>query len=242
MIKKNIIILILFWCFQIPALSQIQFGPKAGLTITKPSFDQFSGNTYKSGLQPGFQVGGMVFIPVTQQFGLQTELLFQRKGKSVYGQDLYEHKAYSNYLDLPILLNYTQGDRAFRWYLGAGGTISYWLGGGGKLTPVFGESVVKYDYDFGLNVPTANCYQIGLTLNAGTRFEIMDDRHIQLDFRFELGHTYMAEEREFMIDDFADNMLYSNRVASVSVAYLFTYFKKKQRLKSHTYDAKKRGN
>ena len=181
-------------------------------------------------------------MPVTKDFGLQTELLFQRKGKNIYGQGLYEHIGYSNYLDLPILLNYTQGNRAFSWYLGAGGTIGYWLGGGGKLTESVGETVAKYDYDFGQNLPTANRYQIGLTLNAGTRFEIMDDRHIQLDFRYELGHTYMADEREFLIGEFADNTLYSNHVASVSVAYLFTHFKKKERLKSHTYDAKKRGN
>lgn len=239
--KKSIFILVIILCCQLSALCQIQFGPKAGLTITKPSFDQFSGNIYKSGLQPGFLVGGTMFLPVSSDFGLQTELLFQRKGKSLYGQDLYEHIAYSNYLDLPILLNFTQGNKAFTWYLGAGGTISYWLGGGGKLNTSVGESMIGYDYNFSENLPTANRYQIGLTLNAGTRFEIMDDRHIQLDFRYEIGHTYMADERDFSIGDFNDNMLYSNRVASLSVAYLFTHFKKKQRLKSHTYDAKKRG-
>lgn len=240
--KQSLLIIAIVLSCQIQTLCQIHFGPKAGLTISKPNFDQFSGNNYKSGLQPGFLVGGMVFIPVTKQFGLQTELLYQRKGKSLYGPELHEHIAHTHYLDLPILLNFTQGNKAFAWYLGAGGTLGYWLGGSGKLTNLFGESTVKYSYNFGENIQMANRYQIGLTFNGGVRFEVMDDRQIQLDFRYELGHTYMAEERDMYIGDFTDNMLYSNHVATVSVAYLFTHFKKKERLKSHTYDAKKRGN
>jgi len=241
-VKRFILVLITISTCYLSAFSQIHFGPKVGFLVAKPSFDQFSGNEYRSNLQPGFQVGGMLFMPVTENFGLQTELLYQRKGKNIYGQDLYEHISNSHYLDLPILFNLTQGNKSFSWYVGVGGTLSYWLGGGGKIAQTAGESVVEYSYNFNENLPEANRYQIGLTINGGTRFEVADDRHIQLDVRYEIGHTYMAKEKEMLINDFTDNMLYSNQVVSISAAYLFTHFKKKQRLKSHTYDAKKRGN
>ncbi|MEO7046004.1 MAG: porin family protein [Ferruginibacter sp.] len=91
-----------------------RFGAKAGVNINK-----ITGQSYNSGFNYNFQVGGFMQLNFSDVFGLQPEINFvqtqsefSNDPNNVY-DDLFgggtQHKAKLNYLEVPLLLNINVG-------------------------------------------------------------------------------------------------------------------------------------
>src|SRR5687767_15315750 len=97
----------------------------------------------------GFHVGGHIAFKVRNRFFLHTSLLYSTKGRTLNGKldGTLKNSARYNFIDMPI--NYTVDFRGrigkgkeFKYFLGIGPNISYWLGGKGS----FDNSELEEDF------------------------------------------------------------------------------------------------
>ena len=98
----------------------------------------------------GFHVGGHLAFKVRNRFFLHTSLLYATKGREIEGKTdvlLKTSERYS-YIDMPI--SYTVdfkgklgSNKEFKYFLGIGPNISYWLGAKGTLynSTILGNSI-----------------------------------------------------------------------------------------------------
>jgi hypothetical protein len=226
------------------ARAQVFIGPVAGGSFSWSSFgDKDLKDDYK--LKPvwGYHAGAQLTFRVRKRFFLHTSVLYATKGKVLEGKnEALELKARYNYIDIPIV--YTVhfkgniGKKPFKYFLGIGPDVSYWLGGKGSIentdTHEFGEngSVVDYSVVFykdpdqaGENdmvVKKPNRVQLGLNITAGLAFEPARDREMFLTFRYELGHSFLSRETNgaFKPTYFEDPMNIRNHGIRISLAYM----------------------
>ena len=91
-----------------------RFGAKGGLNINK-----ITGQSYKSGFNYNYQVGGFLQFNITSHLGIQPEVSFVQSqsefsndANNVYNDLFYngsQRKAKLNYLEVPVLLNVNIG-------------------------------------------------------------------------------------------------------------------------------------
>lgn len=92
-----------------------RFGAKAGVNINK-----ISGQSYKSGYNYNYQLGGFMQFNFSKRFGLQPEVNFVQSSSEFSNDatDIYDDifrsgsqkKAKLNYLEIPLLLNVNVGE------------------------------------------------------------------------------------------------------------------------------------
>ena len=101
---KKLLLLILAALFAIITQAQIQFGVKGGLNLS--NIQQSSPVQEVSyNLKPGFNAGGLVYIPLSKHFGLQPEMLYSGQGSKV--KTNFENVTNRlQYLSVPVLLKY----------------------------------------------------------------------------------------------------------------------------------------
>jgi len=121
---RNLIIASLFlMAFKANAQSSIdvekerffRFGAKAGVNINK-----ITGQSYKSGFNYNYQLGGFLQFNFSERFGLQPEINFVQSSSEFSNDatDVYDdlfrdggqQKAKLNYLEVPLLLNINLGE------------------------------------------------------------------------------------------------------------------------------------
>ncbi|MBT1703271.1 porin family protein [Chryseosolibacter indicus] len=235
------------------ARAQLLLGPVAGGQYSWTSFsDKYYKDLYNVEGVWGFHAGGQVSFRVHKQFFLHTSLLYSKKGKVLKGDAdfsrlgaqyrLTKLTATYNYLELPIIYTVefrkqTKGGKVYKWYLGAGPNVSYWLNGKGTILnqetaePSDGGTL-NYKVVFGKNpdyvgpgemvVEDPNRFQLGLNIMAGLVFEPMPKQQFMLSIRYEIGHSNLSPESEgtFLSTMYKDNMQIRNQGARVSLAYL----------------------
>lgn len=121
MLKKNLFSIALLCCM-LTAFSQIpldrenffRFGAKGGVNINK-----ISGQSYSSGFNYNFQVGGFLQFNFSKRFGIQPEINFVQTSSEFSNEasDIYDDlfrdgsqkNAKLNYLEVPVLLNINVG-------------------------------------------------------------------------------------------------------------------------------------
>jgi len=91
-----------------------RFGAKAGVNVNK-----ISGQSYKSGFNYNYQLGGFLQFNFSNRFGLQPEVNFVQSSSeftndaTIIYDDLFrgggQKKAQLNYLEIPVLLNINVG-------------------------------------------------------------------------------------------------------------------------------------
>ena len=191
---------------------------------------------------PGFHVGGHLAFKVRNRFFLHTSLLYATKGRVLNGKldGLLKNSARYNYIDMPI--NYTVDFRGkigkskeFKYFLGIGPNISYWLGGRGKLynSELEEDNVGELSYKIKFNktegeqapdemrVEEPNRLQLGLNLMAGIVFEPWYKQRFMFSVRYELGHTYLAKsDGNFLGTYFSDPLKSRNQGFRISLSYL----------------------
>jgi hypothetical protein len=229
--------------FNVPSFSQLLVGPEVGVNYSWTSFqDKDLKEVYKMSPVPGFHVGGHLAFKVRNRFFLHTSLLYSTKGRVLNGKldGLLKNSARYNYIDMPI--NYTVDFRGkigkgkeFKYFLGIGPNLSYWLGGSGKLYNTDLEEAnlgelsykIKFNKSEGeqasdeMRVENPNRLQLGLNLMAGMVFEPWYKQRFMLSIRYELGHTYLAKsDGNFSDTYFYDPLKSRNQGFRISLSYL----------------------
>ena len=176
----------------------IYVGPKIGGTYSKISnYSDWSGTEAKSKL--GYQIGGVGEFGFTDNFSIQTELLFYAKGTKF---DDVDGQLKMNYLGIPLLAKYAFKVVGLTKIYAMGGTFTEvrtkgeWVDPGGT-TSELGSGFKKYDWGF----------------SFGCGAEYPTDKGIWgLDLRYNLGMTDLH-------DDAGDN----TKTRSRSFGFALTY-------------------
>lgn len=202
--------------------AQVLIGPVVGGQLSWVTFTEKENRTlYGSRPAPTFHAGASVSFRMAKQVFLQTSVLYAQKSKKLNGRldPLFSNKAKMNFIDLPI--SFTKEVkmrfgklRYYNLYFGAGPTVSYWLGGKGRLTAgdLNENTINPPNYDlpykitfndnpgeipFGtLNLVNANRLQLGLNFTAGIVFEPMRAQKVMFTVRYEAGHSYFAPDTD----------------------------------------------
>ncbi|MEQ8475820.1 outer membrane beta-barrel protein [Fulvivirga sp.] len=202
-----------------------------------------------------YNVGLATAIKVRNRFFLQTDILYARKGKYIEGVDdpNLENKASYHYLSVPIIYRVdfkgAISDLDFKWYVGAGPIINYWMSGKGTLkSSELDENdidVLDYGLEFNydpdlpedmLYIVEPNRFQFGLLFSAGTVFEPLPNNYIVVEARLELGHSYLADGQGEFPDvlGYVDDLRVRSKSLQLSVSYLFdTQISKRKKGKSN---------
>lgn len=246
----------------VPSYSQLLVGPEVGVNYSWTSFrDKDLKEVYKMSPVPGFHVGGHLAFKVRNRFFLHTSLLYATKGRVLNGKldGLLKNSARYNYIDMPI--NYTVDFRGkigkskeFKYFLGIGPNISYWLGGRGKLynSELEEDNVGELSYKIKFNksesgqasdemrVEDPNRLQLGLNLMAGMVFEPWYKQRFMFSVRYELGHTYLAKsDGNFLGTYFSDPLKSRNQGFRISLSYLVDLKTEERKKGKSTIDKRK---
>lgn len=253
-------------CFWSSSLSaQILVGPTVGANYSWISFDDKSlKDDYRVTPVPGVHAGASLSFRVRKRFFLNTSLVYSSKGKTIEGKKdrLYKNDVKYHYIELPIV--YTAefkadlgNNKVFKWYLGAGPNISYWLGGRGTISSSDLDEVnlseVKYKLVFNkapetlrggqLGVQDPNRIQLGLNIAAGFVLEPMGYQKIMLLFRYELGHSFLSRDTDGYMQGIyrpQDVMRVRNQGFRVSLSYLIDLKTETRKRGKSTFDRRKR--
>lgn len=245
----------------LPAYSQLLVGPEIGVNYSWTSLrDDDLNERFRMKPVPGFHAGGRVAFKVRNRFFLHASLLYATKGRIVTGKmdPMLKSTSTYSYIDMPI--NYTVDFRGklkgkeFKYFLGIGPNVSYWLGGKGKFfsseLEENNQDQISYKVKFGssedegaagrLSVSRANRLQLGLNLIAGTVFEPAYKQRIIFSVRYELGHSYLAKEDGELIDLYFEEPLKSRNTGfRISVAYLIDLKTEERKKGKSTIDPRK---
>jgi len=251
-----------------PAFSQILVGPEFGGNFSWTSFgDKDLKDVYNVSPVFGFHAGGHLAFKVRKRFFLHTSLLYATKGRVLKGDKRspdfdaeFKSTSIYHYIDMPI--SYTVDfkgkikNKEFKYFLGVGPNISYWLGGTGSVynseLKENNYATQKYRIVFNrdeatqqenqMNVNSPNRFQLGLNAVAGLLVEPGQRQRIMLTVRYELGHSYMAKANGTFVQTYFQDPLQSRSQGfRVSVAYLYDLKTENRKKGKSTIDRKNPG-
>lgn len=244
------------------ATSQILVGPIAGANYSWTTFaDKDLKDSYKMIPTFGFHAGGHLAFKVRNRFFLHTSLVYSTKGRQIDGKIDVLLKNFERYSFIEMPMAYTVdfkgkigSNKEFKYFLGIGPNISYWLGGKGTLfnsdleennideieyKAVFKKDPENLQQDE-MNVQEPNRFQFGLNLVAGMVLEPAPRQRLMLSVRYELGHTYLAKSDGIFLNTYFQSPLRSrNQGFRVSVAYLIDLKTEERKKGKSTIDKRK---
>jgi hypothetical protein len=245
--------------------AQVLVGPVVGPQICWVAFgDKDDKGMYTQRPTYGFHAGANLSFRVHNQFFLHSSFLYSTKGKDLEGKDdpLMTNKERYQYLELPLtytaeFITKTGRDKQFKWYLGIGPNISYWLSGKGSVTTEELSEILieQVDYKFvfnkddgevaenEMNVAEANRIQLGLNVAAGLAFEPLGYHKVMVTARYEFGHSYFSRDGNGTIAQdsaFENNFKIVNRGFRLSFAYLIDLKTEERKKGKSTIDRRRR--
>ncbi|MFZ5999224.1 MAG: porin family protein [Bacteroidota bacterium] len=228
-----------------PSSAQILIGPEIGPQVSWVSFeDKESRSPYRRKPVVGYHAGVGVSFRVHKRFFLNAAVLYSTKGKSLTGREdqIFRHQARYRYIDIPMaytveFLNKVGKSRQYKWYLGMGPNVSYWISGKGSLENAqLNENLIeRLDYkvvfnkergdftDNQMSVADPNRLQLGLNLSAGFVFEPMGYQKILMNIRYEAGHSFYSRESTGLFNltnEYEDNLRVRNQGFRLTFAYM----------------------
>jgi hypothetical protein len=192
--------------------AQTYLVPKAGVSISK--FAPAENEENVSSLA-GFTGGLGINILMGEKFSLQPELLFIQKGanyefKQGIGDGILQTATTDirvNYLELPVLAKFTFGEGKVKYYVNAGPSLSYGLGGKTDYSinwtlgneTVYQEQAegdVKFD-DYPEEYPAQDVYfqrrlDVGVQVGGG----VILYKKVIVDARYGYGFTKLDDEAQ----------------------------------------------
>lgn len=196
--KKQFTYCLLGICLLIslPAYSQIQFGLKGGLDVSKVSF---SSDLWDGDNKTGFFIGPMAeFTLPVAGIGLDVAALYSQAGLKVEstGRGEIEGSVSDKWKSIEVPVN-------LKWTLGLGKMLGVFLAAG----PQFGFNL-NSELD---GYETKSC---AVTVNIGAGVKLIN--HLQIGLNYNIGASKIAESLDERI---VDNM--KKNSWQVSMAYLF---------------------
>lgn len=232
-------------------------GVKAGPNISMARFrDEDLRDQFGSKPKVGFQAGGIIMFPMKEKYTFIAEAGYGQRGRKLtFNSDEWQNNNTYQFIDLSMGLR-----KSFRfrfkenvitnWYFNVGPNIQYLLSGRGKIGA--GGDPFKYrirfdqepDADFNFNYYNdVNRWMFGIDFGIGADAVIQRNQVIYTELRFTMGQTHVGKHtsQSFMnILGFEDDLRSNIKTLSLSVAYIFDFDKKQNRMGKSTKDKKKR--
>ena len=246
----KVFILFIFLLFTANLKAQILVGPVAGGQIGWIIFNEKANkDLYKTKPYIGFHAGGSVSFRVQKTFFLQTSIMYAQRGKTLVGKidKSFNINAKYKYIDMPILFAKEfkakfGKKRFYKWQVGAGPTISYWLGGKGLLNSIdLNENAINppnydlpYHITFGkdpesvnqgeMNIENPNRIQLGLNFSGGLIFEPIGLNKFMVTIQYQLAHSFLSPDSkgDFGLDGtlyYEDDLKVRNQGLALSISY-----------------------
>jgi Outer membrane protein beta-barrel domain len=228
--------------------AQVLVGPVVGGQV---NFFTYDDKGYKDlySLRPSasYHIGASVEFRIHKTFFLQTSFLYNERKKVMDGKadPLFRHEMKNRFIDVPILFTKEVKvkfgtDKYYKWYLGVGPNVSYWLGGKGvfKNSELNENEINPPNYDLPyeltfssegeikqgeMNISQPNRFQLGLNFSGGLIFEPENLNKFMITARYQMGHTFMSEKSkgDFGINEltYAEDLRFRNQSISLSLYY-----------------------
>ncbi|HTJ52177.1 MAG TPA: porin family protein [Cyclobacteriaceae bacterium] len=201
---KKILLLLFCLTLSINVFCQWYIGLKAG-----PTFSNYKSKTpWKEVTNLGFTVGATAYKQVNTHIGYMVDLQYIQKGYYHKICNSISDKLKANYIEVPIIFDYTfiiPSLRNFKAHGNLGLYTAYWLSGKYVDKGIDGTGDT---FDFKKN--KASRFDVGP--NAGGRIEyILKNGSLSLDLRYELGLLDMQKTN--------DNTNNTNRALIVGLTY-----------------------
>lgn len=227
--------------------AQIRIGPKAGVQLGRNVYENEDyRRQFISSFKPGLLAGAVLNYRVSKLYSLHTELFYNQKGRHVKSRKMegeyVQNTATYHYLDMPVMLRLSthkiMGKQNVEFYLNAGPSFNYWLGGTGtlrnsELTNIYDKATIDYLIYFeegeraagkSLYVQEANRLQMSLDFGGGLILDLGRGNAVMIDLRNSLGvgKSFMGgvDGGDFGLQTYNDNFEAVNHVFSLSVTYL----------------------
>lgn len=178
----------LLCCILMPAINfvtaqQARFGFTGGVTLAKVAIKS-DGTTFSTSSKPGFTVGAVLDVPVTEHISLLTGINFTQKGSKESEYDDFSGTSYSysttlNYLELPLNLLYNTRANAGNFFLGAGPAINIGISGKEKYTENGVSESSKLKFGSG---EEADLKRLDLSVNFMAGYEFKNGVTVSLNY------------------------------------------------------------
>ena len=200
------LIAVIFIILPLACSAQWHVGGKASV-----SFSNYKTKTpWKEIANTGFAAGFTAFKQVKINMGYSIGLEFIQKGYNHKICNTITDELEANYLEVPIMLNYTfliPGVKNFKGHANAGFYTAYWISGKYKTQ---GFSTQSEDFNF----ESSEASRFDLGPSAGGRIEyVLRNGAISLDLRYELGLLDLQKK-------VSDNTRNTNRTFIIGISYL----------------------
>lgn len=165
---------------------------------------------------PGFHIGLLANIGVSDVLSLQPEITYSRQGLAVIFKNdpnLDRGKAYINYINVTLLAKAMFGGESIRFFLNAGPYAGYIISGKNVFKYKFFGITVEDKYDFVSKGRGDDLKRLdlGATVGIGATFRA-GPGDVVADLRYSLGLGSVSENPLFQ--------KYANSVFSISLGYV----------------------
>ncbi len=203
---KIAILLALSVCSIVSKAQKFSLGLKAGVLGVYTNFPDQT-DSLKSGIKPGFSIGGLISFPMKNKFSFTAEAGFSQQGrkwKYKINQDKWSSTYY--FYDFSMAIRKTfklkiKQNIASNWFVNVGPNINYWISGRGKMDPYFGihqkytlvfDQTPNFSYTQ-IHVNQENRWLFGINLGIGTTFTTLKNQKIITELRMTWGQTYLGK-------------------------------------------------
>ncbi|MFT3934375.1 MAG: porin family protein [Chitinophagaceae bacterium] len=198
---KRIFLLAILASVTIISNAQVQFGAKASFNFSNVSVSpKDAGESYK--FTPGFNVGGLAAIGLTENFTLQPEVLFSMqgsKGKYTDGSTTVNSTLSLGYINIPVLAKYKTSSGFFA-----------------EVGPQLGFLVTAKQKTSGTSTDVKQYFK-STDFSGVLGVGYLSSMNLGVDLRYNLGFTNIAKDANGSV---------KNGVFQLGVFYLFGGAKK----------------
>lgn len=172
------------------ATSNLSFGVKGGVNFSNLYTEEVDDNNVLT----SFHVGVFATFPITDILGIQTEVLYSRKGAELeYNNAFLSGTAQFrlNYIEVPVLLKFNITDN---FNIHAGPYVAYLI----DVDVVNKSSNANFDFEENLNNDDFNKFDYGLSAGLG-----FDFNSFGIGARYNYGLATVGKERNFFGTNYA---------------------------------------
>ena len=200
----------------ISVFGQITLGPRLGVNFNRLNLD----SPYET-VKTGTVFGGVLNVPIKNDFAFQGEFLFSQKGyrKEFDGDNSYDELT-TRYLEVPLFINYVYSTGRINFFGNAGMYAAWWKSGTYE-SKIADNDVLIEDYEF-TDSPdqdgyTDNRLDYGAAIGLGVLYDkIGTSGNIILEFRYTKGFAPIST----LENEPPDYNPGKNATFSISLAYM----------------------
>jgi hypothetical protein len=239
---KILLLFILGTCSVASIAQKFSYGLKAGILGVYTNFPEQ--DSLRSGIKPGFNVGGLIIFPLKKEYSFTAEGGFSQQGRSwTYKPNDSKWTSTYHFIDLSMALRKSFQLKLFKdvpstWFVNIGPNINYWLTGKGRFVPGHGSGFpsgstqdLKVVFDqtpstayHTLYINNENRWLFGLNIGFGFNMTTTRYQKFVTELRMTWGQTYLGQKNSESLYNLSANgnmsLKCNLKVINLSVGYI----------------------